>query len=198
MYNPYAFFDVDSLELSPNGRTYVCHPQSSSVSEELYEVYSIISSLSAPVLFTVDANRNTPSDKTQRCDFLTVPTSEDDINWKSSVANWNKFYISKDNQGVKEQQSSIFNTNENAITCVKLLQAAEWIVFGNGIENGVDPVMTTLLESVGIVKFIPELIIPGESESKDQLDSYCIKWKELGGISLSLEDVTEIVRCHKY
>ncbi len=197
MYNPYAFFDVDSLELSPNGRTYTCHPQSSSVSDDLYEVYSIISSLSAPVLFTIDVKRNIPKENTQRCDFLSIPVDESDTEWRSTVKNWLKFYIARGNNDNKKEMA-VFKDNKNAFECAKLMQAHEWIVFGNGITNGVDDVMTTLLGSFRIVKFIPELIIPSESETEEQLKNYCKKWETLGGIPITLDDITEIVRCHRF
>ena len=197
MYNPYAFFDVDSLELSPNGRIYVCHPQVNSISEELYEVYSVISSLSAPLVFSVDVNRNTPSENNQRCDFLSVPMNVTEEGWKESVSDWLKFYINRQAHDEKEV-TAIFNNNKNAIDCIKLIKAKEWIVFGNGIEHSVDHVMNTLLDLVGVVKFVPELIVPAETESKEQLISYCQKWEEKGAISLTYDEIIDMANNHKY
>ncbi len=196
MYYPIAFFDVDSLELSAKGITFVCHPQVSSISEELYEIYGIISGVAAPLVFSMDVNRNTPGENSRRRDFLTVPLSEDE-DWKASVTDWYKFYIDREVTDDIEKLE-IFKSNTNTKDCIKLINSKEWIVFGNGIEHKVDHVITSLLEFVETVKFIPELIIPGETETKEQLESYCKKWEEKGAIRMSFDDVTEVARCHQY
>lgn len=196
--NPYAFFDVDSLELSPNGRIYVCHPRVSSISEELYEVYSIISGIAAPLIFSVDVNRNTPDKETnKRYDFFTLPISDNEDNWKASVADWYKFYVKRDASEDKEKVA-IFNNNKTVAECIKLIKAKEWIVFGNGIEHCVDHVITTMLGFINVVKFVPDLIIPAENETKEQLDEYCQKWEKAGGIPMTYDDVINMARNHKY
>ncbi len=197
MKYPFAFFDVDSLELSPKGVTYKCHPQVSSISEEIYEVYSLISGVSAPLVFSVDANRNVPNENNKRRDFLSIPTDKENTSWHNSVIDWYKFYLNRDNHEDKEKLA-IFNNNPNAKDCVKLINSREWIVFGNGIEHGVDHVINNLLDLVDIVKFVPELIVPNDTESKDQLEAYCKKWEDKGAISITYKDVINLAQCHKY
>ncbi len=197
MKYPFAFFDVDSLELSPQGITYVCHPNVESISEEIYEVYSIISGVASPLIFTVDVNKNVPSEKNKRRDFLSIPISNKESEWKASVTDWYKFYIKREQQSDKAKLA-VFNNNENALECVKLIDSKEWIVFGNGIENNVDHVISKLLETVQIVKFIPEMIVPAQDEAKDLIESYTKKWIENGAIPITYDDVTELARCHQY
>ncbi len=197
MKYPFAFFDVDSLEVSPNGRTYTCHPQVSPISDDLYEVYSIISGLAAPLVFSVDVNRNIPNENNKRRDFLPIPLDENEKGWHKSVIDWYKFYIQRETISDKEKVA-VFNHNKNTKDCIKLINSDEWIVFGNGIINGVNHVIENLLEIVKTVKFVPELIIPGENETKEQFDEHVKKWKEKGAIAITLDDVTELARCHQY
>ncbi len=192
----YAFFDVDSLELSKRGVTFTCHPQATSISEKLFEVYGIISAIAAPLMFSIDVKGNVPDDKRQR-DFLSIPISETEKEWKKSIPDWRKFYIKREDLYDKEK-TSIFNNNKNAVDCVKTINSKEWIVFGNGIEHGVDHVMNTLFGLVHTVKYIPELIVPGETESADLLDSYRKKWEEKGAIPITYNDVFLMAYDHKY
>lgn len=195
--HPIAFFDVDSLELSPNGMTYACHPNVSSISEELFETYSIISTLSAPLIFSVDVNRNTPGENNKRCDFLTLPASTTDNEWKKMVSYWYKFYVQREDCADKKQ-NEIFTNNKSVFDCVKMINPNEWIVFGNGVEYGVDKVICKLLELNKPIKFVSELIIPGVTEDKDQIESYYQKWVEKGATRITYEDVVEIAHFHKY
>ncbi len=197
MKYPFAFIDVDSLELSPQGITYVCHPNVEHISEEIYEVYSIISGVASPLVFSVDINKNIPSEKNKRRDFLTIPVNHNETKWKESVTDWYKFYIQREKHSEKEKLA-IFNSNENALECVKLINSKEWIVFGNGIEQSVDHVISTLLDTVQIVKFIPELIVPADGESKELIELYTKKWIDKGAIPITYDDITELARCHQY
>lgn len=196
MHNPLAFFDVDSLVLSPNGRTYLCHPQSSSISDELYELYSVISALSAPVLFTVDVNENTPDQNSKRRDFLTVPASNAEEDWKNAVSHWKKFYINR-SASDKGVNPSIFGNNENALDCVKALKPNEWIVFGNDFKHGVGHVISTLLESNAKVKFASEFITPGSAESEDEFEGYCQQWEKIGAEPISYTEIAAKVGVKK-
>jgi len=194
--NPIAFFDVDSLVLSPNGRTYVCHPQSNSISDELYELYSVISALSAPVIFSVDVNEKSPDSDSKRKDFLTIPASEADQEWKESVTHWKKFYINRTPSEQKEI-AAIFNNNKNALDCVKSLKPDTWVVFGNDFKNGVDHVISTLLQLKGKVQFAPEFIVPSSAESEDELEAYCQKWEALGAEPISYNQIAAKVAVKK-
>jgi hypothetical protein len=193
----FAFFDFDSLEISPNGMTYVCHPQASSISEKLFETYSIISGLAAPLVFSVDVNRNTPDKNSRRSDFLAIPVNPEEMGWREAIPDRFKFYIKRETNDDKEKVA-IFNNNKNALDCIKLINAEEWIVFGNGVRYGVDHVVNTLLGIARRVKFIPELIIPASDETAGQLNSYFKKWQEQGATAIAWSDVSEFARCHKY
>jgi len=198
MKYPYAFFDVDSLELSPKGITYNCHPKMEAISEMLYEVYSIISGVAAPLVFSIDMNSNTPENtNSRRRDFLSIPVNQTETNWKESVPDWYKFYLKREACD-DESKTAIFNNNTNARDCVKLIQASEWIVFGNGDQHGVDHVISNLLKTVETVKFIPDLIVSSTTESAEQLRSNMQKWEEQGAIAISYDDVIELARCHQF
>lgn len=195
MEHKYAFFDVDCIELASKGITFVCHPQFSSKSELLFEVYSIISGIAAPLVFSVDVNRNVPAVNKRR-DYLSIPVRETEIEWKESVADKTKFYIERKALDSRKE-NAVFNNNENAIDCVKKINPKEWIVFGNGIEFEVDHVISTLIGLGKNVKFIPELIMPGETEQAEQLDSYFQKWIDMGATPISYEKVILLARQNK-
>lgn len=196
-YNPFAFFDVDSLELSNLGTTFVCHPLVDDISEELFELYGIVALISAPIVFTIDPTRNTPEKKNRRHDFLTIPTETEKSEWKESAPEWLKFYIKRD-VCESTDEMAIFTNNKNAIECVKVINAYDWIVFGCGLEHKIDNVIQSLLEKVDTVKFVSELIVPDENETEEQLDVYFKKWEELGAVRLSYDDVIELARHHRY
>lgn len=196
MSHPYAFFDVDSIELSTNGRIFTCHSQVSSISSELYEIYSIISSIAAPYIFSIDVHKNAPNKNSQRSDFLTIPESVEDYDWKKSVSDRFKFFVQRTATNYKEKDS-IFINNKNILDCVKLIKAKEWIVFGNGFKHNVDHVINTLLELGGTVKFVPELIVPGESESWDDLETYFESWMDKGVVPMNYLSVIELARHQK-
>lgn len=175
----YVFFDIDSIELSPNGRTYVCHPNVSSNSEKLFDAYTLIAHIAAPLVFSVDVNRNAPNNISVRRDFQLIPASKNQREWEKSVSERYKFYIERETYNDKKG-NAIFNNNQNVADFVKLLKANAWIVFGNGIEHNVDHVINKLLEIVGTVRYVPELIVPGKNETQDQLNNYFYKWEEQG------------------
>ncbi len=175
----YAFFDVDSLELAANGRTYVCHPNISSKREELYDAYTAIAHMSAPLIFTVDVDSKAPDETSTRRDFLSIPASKTEQDWRESAPERFKFFLNREKYNDIEG-NAIFNNNQNTSDCIQLIKADQWIVFGNGLKHHVDHVITNLLEITKKVKFIPELIMPGSEETKEDLSDYFIKWQEKG------------------
>lgn len=189
MKNRYAFFDVDSLEIGPTGRTYVCHPRVEPNQKQLFELYGVISGVTAPLIFSVDVNGNVPDDgKNQRQDFLSIPVSLQEKEWKNAVADRFKFYVKREPK-VNREDNAIFINNKNVPGCVEIIDSEEWIVFGNGMEHSVDHVIENLLKLGAIVKFIPELIIPGEGETEEQFDAYYDKWVEQGAIPFYYKSV---------
>lgn len=194
---PYAFFDVDSLELSPNGRTYVCHPNVSSISDQLFETYTVIASIAAPLIFSVDVDSNAPNNNNnKRRDFLPIPVNNSDREWQASVGDRLKIYIERIAQEDKAK-NALFNNNQNALDCIKLIKTKEWIVFGNGLKNQVDHVMSTLLGLVNRIKYVPELIVPGKNETNDQLIGCFQKWEEKGAIPFTYDEIIELIRDRK-
>lgn len=182
-----AFFDVDSLELSPNGRTYKHHPNFSSLSEEIFDMYNLISVLFAPLVFTVDVNGNTPDNSKSRNDFLAIPASKTEQAWKNLVDDRFKFYLQREASDDKKK-NAVFINNQNAADCIKKIDAEEWYVFGSGINN-VDHVIHSLSGLVSTVKFIPMLIVPGSDEKEEDLEKYFTVWEEMGAIPVDYKDV---------
>ncbi len=190
--HPFAFFDVDSLVLSPNGRTYNCHPSFNDVSEELFDIYNLISAIFAPVVFTVDLNGKTPDTNQNRRDFLVVPVSKTEEVWKETVADRYKFYLQRTDSGDKES-NVVFKNNENVVELIEMIKAKDWYVFGTGLKNGVDPAICNLLGIVNTVKFIPELIVPGEDETEEQLGNYLKDWENMGAIPVPYDKAFHLV-----
>lgn len=192
----YAFFDVDSLKLSPNGRTYVCHPNFSEISDDLYDIYNLSAAIFAPVVFTVDVNGEMPDSNANRKDFLMVPASKTEETWKTSVNDRYKFYMQRVANDDSEK-NAVFTNNENAIECIKNINAPDWYVYGTGIKNNVEHVIENLLKIVKNVKFIPELIVPGENETEEELSSSFHKWEAMGAEAVNYKTVLQLVHFKK-
>jgi len=191
----FAFIDVDSLIISPNGRTYTCQPHINSISSKLYNAYGVISGIISPLVYSLGTANGSP-DNMKRRDYLSIPTDVEDNEWKKAVSERYKFYISKEKSD-DAANNAMFDVNKNALECIKLIDSKEWIVFGTGIKHGVDHVITTLIESGENVKYIPELIMPSETESIDILDKYILKWEEKGAEPMSYLSVTALKGCRK-
>ncbi len=194
--SPFAFFDVDSLVLSPNGRTYVCHPSFNPKIEELTDIYNLISAIFAPKIFTVGLNGHTTDSNLKRHDFLAIPVSKAEQDWKDHVADMYKFYLKRE-ESAEQEKNDVFKNNENTTDLVEAIKARDWYVFGAGIKKGVDPVICNLLGIVDTVKFIPELIVPDENETEKELESFLKDWENMGAIPVEYKNVFHLMHTKK-
>ncbi len=121
-YN-YAFFDVDSIEITPGSYRYNCPERSEPISKYLFEVYGLISGLNAPYLFTIHQNGCKPT-KEDRRDAVFVSNNNEDKEWKKSVSLRFKFYLERGNTDSKEDLL-VFNSNPNAFECIKAIDARQ-------------------------------------------------------------------------
>ncbi len=200
MINNYAFFDVDCIELTPNKPRFNCPERSQIISEYLFETYGLISAIVAPLVFTIHEEGCQPMEDDKR-DLVYIPSSKEKTKWKESIGERYKFYLEK---GIRDgqQDPSVFNSNENAAECIKKLKAKEWIVFGVGLDNKVDHVVTELLKQGKKVRFIPELIINETASkdgkvNKDLLNEYFAKWESLGANAMGLQEVYLLIKKNK-
>ncbi len=200
MKQNHAFFDVDCLEITPNKVKFNCPERSQPLSEELYEVYSLISAIVAPYVFTIHEDGCQPMEEDKR-DLVFVPNSKEKTEWTKSIGLRYRYYLERGTSEGK-QDPLIFNGNENAASLVKKLDAREWVVFGVGLENKVDHVITELIKQGVRVRYIPELII-NESAAKDgEVDlklvyEYFAKWEALGAYPMTYNEVLMLIKKNK-
>ncbi len=200
MKNNHVFFDVDCIEITPNKVKFNCPERSQPISEELFEIYSLISAIVAPLVFTIHEDGFQPMEDDKR-DFVFIPANKEKVEWKKSIGERYKFYLERGNKDGL-QDVLVFNSNENTAECVKKLRGTEWIVFGVGLENKVDHVVTELLKMGKKVRYIPELII-NESAYKDGevnlklVYEYFAKWESLGAYPITYNEVLMLIKKNK-
>jgi len=200
MIHNHAFFDVDCLEIIPNKVKFNCPERSQPLSEELFEVYSLISAIVAPFVFTIHEDGCQPMEDDKR-DLVFVPSSKEKTEWAKSVGVRFRYYLERGTKDGK-QELQIFNGNENAADLIKKLNAREWVVFGVGLENKVDHVITELLKLGIKVRYIPEMII-NESAAEDGevniklVYEYFAKWESLGAYPMTYNEVLLLIKKNK-
>ena len=91
MTNNHVFFDVDCIEITPNKVKFNCPERSQPISEELFEIYSLISAIVAPLVFTIHEDGFQPMEDDKR-DFVFIPANKEKVEWKKSVGERYKFY----------------------------------------------------------------------------------------------------------
>ncbi len=197
MQNNYAFFDVDSVEITPGTVRYNCPDRSEPISEYLFEIYGLISGINAPYLFTIHENGCKPTQEDKR-DAVFVPINGDDKEWKKSAGLRYKYYLERGHSN-EADDLMVFNSNKNASECIKAIDAKQWVVFGVGLENKVDHVITELINQKRRVAFIPELIINERANedgeiNEDELNSYFTKWELLGAKPMKYNHVMALIK----
>ena len=195
MYD-YAFFDVDSLEPSAGGKTFVCHASSQGIAEELLEAYTAIGHMATPLVFTMDVEGKRPGSMPQRRDFLTIPRAGGDEGWRELIPDRFKFYLEREDQG-DAAGNAVFSNNPNAVACVEAIRMKEWIVFGRGIRHGVGHVVGKLLELGKTVRYVPELIVPGKGETMEQVYQFFADCRTRGIAPFSYNNIMSLVHSKK-
>jgi hypothetical protein len=97
-----------------------------------------------------------------RDDVLFIPVDSGDSDWKTRINDHHVFYVEKAtyHDPAKNTECNAFapfTYNENVFELIDLLQADEWIVYGNGLELCMNDVVIGLLSAGQKVSFLSDV-----------------------------------------
>ena len=178
MNEPFAFFDVDCLEKSDDGKGLQLRPRVKPLQDKLDQIYKMAEFLNIPLLFSTCCSGQmlNPGDLQ---DILFIPCDKNDTSWMSDVHHYRRFYIEKKAYGdpkvnFKCRAFDMFQDNGNILRLLKLLNIPDWVVFGNGMDLCVNCGATGVLSAGYNVTILSDVLISsagGDGQSmKSTLD----------------------------
>ena len=162
---PYAFFDADCLEATPEG-AFRLHPRArlQPFRKKLIALYKLIRANAAPLVYSTCYGRPMLRPGI-RSDILFVPLDKNEQAWKEGVDSHHLFYVHKT---YREPQKThlcptydMFADNGNAADLVRAIDAREWIVFGNGFNLCIGAAVQGILNAgAPSVTFLSDIMTP--------------------------------------
>ncbi|XHR31232.1 MAG: hypothetical protein ACFUZC_11890 [Chthoniobacteraceae bacterium] len=162
---PYAFFDADCLEATPQGALRL-HPRArlQPFRKKLIALYKVIRANAAPLVYSTCYGRPMLRPGV-RGDILFVPLDPREQAWKADVATHHLFYVHKTYRDPKQKHLcptyDMFADNGNAADLVRAIDAREWIVFGNGFNLCIGGAVLGILNAgAPRVTFLADVMTP--------------------------------------
>ncbi len=160
----YAMFDVDSLELSEDGKSLDFRPRVKPIKAKLQELYSFGRHNGMPLLFSTCCSGRMIQKGTD--DILYIPLEGGEEEWLDAVTDYRMIYVAKKTFGVPEINSekcaySSFAYNKNLTKVIKELNVDNWIVFGNGFDACTNSTLRGLIEIGENVTLLEDVIVRG-------------------------------------
>lgn len=132
----FGFFDVDSRELSEDGRGLSYRPRVQPIIPQLERLYAVAEARQYPLVFTTCCSgRMLPPQGLP--ETLLVPLDAGDTSWCEKVEGYRRFYLAKRAHGDPKlnfncRAFDMFQDNRNAGRLLRQLGVGAWVLFGNG------------------------------------------------------------------
>lgn len=158
-----AFFDVDCREVSPL-QELVFRPRVQPLADKLTALYDYAARHDIVTIFTTCCSGRM-LERGSRNDIHFVPLDAGDTAWMPIPDSARLIYLQKKAYGDPKMNFAcrafdMFADNANGDRLIKMLDIAEWIVFGNGFDLCVNSAATGILRAGYHVTLLTDLMIP--------------------------------------
>lgn len=175
-----GFFDVDSRELSEDGKELSFRDRVSPIIKKLDLLYDFAYKNKIKILFSTCCSGRFL--KKNSFDYvLYVPLSKKDRSWEKKIDNFRYYYIAKRTYNNPRKNSeaclyNIFRYNENCMDLIKKLKIKKWVIFGNGFNFCVYNICKKMLKNNIKIIILKDTVIQGIKQNKnDNLETQKIK-----------------------
>lgn len=165
-----GFFDIDSRELSKNGKKLVFQDRIKPIAGKLNNLYDLCEKSGSPLIFTTCCSGRFLK-KDSFGDILYIPVDRNEKNWKKKIKDYRLFYLEKKQYGnprinLERCAYDFFRYNGNALELFKKTQIKNWVLFGNGFDICVYTACRRLLERGFKLIILADATVPAWGHGK--------------------------------